>query len=191
MAMGATHMFAVQLGMQPSRQIWLDRYRGDYPAMAQRMSANMSAGRAIGIFVSPLLASACDVWGRKPVMLFGLGVSVFNRMLVAARPDTASLTATTFLFPFAMGHALGSQTALADSYRGDAAAYGAAWSRLMLVRMRFPSGVLCRIGFFISNARVEAEVATCSATASIVTTSRSAETRCAAGGDMTSERNML
>jgi DHA1 family tetracycline resistance protein-like MFS transporter len=127
----AAHMLSLQLNMQATREIWLRHYKGNFIAQAKMMTSLLAFSNAVGIFVNPVLASACDAYGRKPVKMSGLLLSGINRMICAMHPTANSIVLTSILQPFAFGHTLGNMTALGDYFKGDSVGYGGAQAHMM------------------------------------------------------------
>jgi DHA1 family tetracycline resistance protein-like MFS transporter len=127
----AAHMMSLQLNMQSTREIWLRHYKGDFIAQAKMMTSLLAFSNGIGIIINPVLASACDAFGRKPVKLSGLALSGILRSITALNPTAGTIALANSIQPFAFGHTLGNMTALGDHFKGDSTGYGGAQAHMM------------------------------------------------------------
>ena len=136
--------FGIMIRMQTETQIWINAFAGDFAGQALMQGNVESAGGVLGFILTPVLGGLSDAIGRRPLMIMSPCISVLTNIMIVWRPTIYSLTARRLLMPLSSTpwHS-GEAAALADLFKGDAAGYGLARSRIDM--MMSLSMVVCPI----------------------------------------------
>ena len=79
--------FSSSLSMQASNQIWLDHFNGDFAAHARVMTRVSMFSSIFGFFVKPLIASATDRFGRKPLLFLSPAMQFVLKLGMCLAPS--------------------------------------------------------------------------------------------------------
>jgi len=140
-ATGGLHMVALSLPMAAEQEIWLRHFQGDFGANARQQGLLQAADGVVGLLCNPLIASATDAFGRRPLLILCQSASLLRCLALAASPTVRRVVAGTLLRGFCMSVLfVAAQAALGDLFKSQPQLYGRFVSLFM---MTMPlSGVL-------------------------------------------------
>ena len=134
-------MVALSLPMAAEQEIWLRHFQGDFGANARQQGLLQAADGVVGLLCNPLIASATDAFGRRPLLILCQSASLLRCLALAASPTVRRVVGGTLLRGFCMSVLfVAAQAALGDLFKSQPQLYGRFVSLFM---MTMPlSGVL-------------------------------------------------
>eukprot|EP01047_Picozoa_sp_COSAG01_P041572 COSAG01_NODE_3575_length_5917_cov_239.201100_2_plen_305_part_00 len=136
--------FGIMVRMQTETQIWLNHFAGDFSRQALVQGNVESVAGMLGFVITPILGGLSDAIGRRPLMIMSPCISVLTNIMIVCYPTVYSLSVRRLLMPLSSTpwHS-GEAAALADMFKGDAAGFGLAKSRIDI--MMSISMIICPV----------------------------------------------
>lgn len=106
----------------------------DFGANARTQGLLQSVDGVISLLLNPLIASATDRFGRRPLLILSQVAALVRCTGIAARPDVASIAAGSLAKGFSMNVLMvTAQASLGDLYKATPALYGRFVSLFMMM----------------------------------------------------------
>jgi DHA1 family tetracycline resistance protein-like MFS transporter len=127
-------MLGAQLTRSSQVELLLAHFKGDTVAMSRVLGKVSMMSALIGMLVNPIVGSAADAFGRRPVLLLGSVFSVMRPVAWLISPGVTGLILAEIMAPIAQVCAiLPPQAAVGDMYKDDPQKLASRQSLLFIV----------------------------------------------------------